>query len=398
MSVTLAEVLQRFGAAYLGEHGLSRAQARVWRAIVACRTEALGGQRLRCEQCDHEVWRWHSCRNRHCPRCQARAQDAWRRARLAELLDVPYTHLVFTLPHDLNELARAQPRWVYETLLRSVADTLLELAANPRWLGAQPAFSLVLHTWTQDLRLHVHAHALMACGGLGADGQWHRPTRGERFLFPVTALSKVFAGKFLCALQQAEREGRLPRDPQATPLERARRRQALQRHAWVVYAKTPLAGPAAVVDYLSRYTHRTAVSHERLLGLDAQGVCLRVRDREAQTAAAGKRSVHLPGAEFIARFLQHVLPSGFKRIRHYGLLAAAHKRTRLAQAQTALGQPHPQPQAMEAAADFMHRVAQARIDTCPHCHVGHWRCVGHQPAQPLRWPQAQRRPAQAQGP
>ena len=237
MSVSLAEVLRHFGPQYLGRHALGSACARVWRAIVACRTPLLGGQRWQCDGCGAQQWRWHSCRNRHCPRCQKSAQDARRRARLAELLDVPYAHRVFTLPHEINALARAHPRWVYETLLATVAATLTEFCANPRWLGGQGAFTLVLHTWTQDLRLHLHAHALVACGALSAGDRWLEPTRSQRFLFPVHALSKVFAGKFRSALQGAERGGLLTRDP-ADARERRQRMQRLRAKPWVVYAKT----------------------------------------------------------------------------------------------------------------------------------------------------------------
>ena len=206
MATTLAEVLRRFGPEYLRMHTPSSAQARAWRAIVACRTPALGGERLRCDGCHAEHWRWHSCRNRHCPQCQSRQRDAWRAARLGELLNVPYCHLVFTLPHELNALAATHARWVYDTLMHEAAATLSDFAANPRWLGGTPAFTLVLHTWTQDLRRHLHVHALMACGALrqGEGGSsamtWITPTRSERFLFPVHALSRVFRGKFMSAL------------------------------------------------------------------------------------------------------------------------------------------------------------------------------------------------------
>ncbi len=176
MGTTLAEVLERFGAEYLRTHALSTAQARAWRAIVSCRTPALGGQLLCCDSCGTLQWRWHACRNRHCPRCQTRQREAWRQARLAELLNVPYTHLVFTLPHEINALASVHPRWLYDTLMRCVADTLHGFAANPRWLGGTGAFTLVLHTWTQDLRRHVHVHALMACGALNAEhNAWVTP-------------------------------------------------------------------------------------------------------------------------------------------------------------------------------------------------------------------------------
>ncbi len=372
MSATLAEVLRTFGPAYLREHTLSTPQARAWRAIVACRTPALGGQHLRCDGCGAEQWRWHSCRNRHCPQCQARARDAWRAARLAELLDVPYCHLVFTLPHEINALAGMHPRWVYDTLMQCTAATLTEFAANPRWLGGVSAFTLVLHTWTQDLRRHLHVHALMACGGLqlGAHGTgaWVRPKRSPNFLFPVHALSRVFGAKFLQALQAAIEAGALPRDPANTDLARRRRLQALRRHDWVVYAKTPLAGPATVLDYLARYTHRTAIGNERLVGIEGDTVRLRVR---ADNNGA-KRTIAMDGKRFIGRLLQHVLPPGFKRIRHYGLLAPAAKTERLALARQLLAMPQANPQAREDAQAFMRRVAAIDIACCPHCKVGRW--------------------------
>ena len=240
MAVTLAEVLRRFGPKYLRSNRLSTAQARAWRAIVSCRTAALGGQLLRCDGCGQQQWRWHSCRNRHCPQCQAQARDAWRRARLGELLDVPYCHLVFTLPHQLNALSCAHPRWVYDTLMHSAAATLSEFAANPRWLGGIGAFTLVLHTWTQDLRRHLHVHALMACGALQFDAQgaaqWLAPRRGPGFLFPVQALSRVFRGKFLDALRQASRAQALPCDPAADVQALRGRERALFQQDWVVYA------------------------------------------------------------------------------------------------------------------------------------------------------------------
>lgn len=374
MVTTLAEVLRRFGPEYLRSHSLSTAQAKAWRAIVSCRTAALGGQLLRCDGCGREQWRWHSCRNRHCPQCQAQAREAWRQARLRELLDVPYCHLVFTLPHELNALAAAHPRWVYEALMRCTAETLSEFAANPRWLGGCGAFTLVLHTWTQDLRRHLHAHALMACGALSwqaADGpQWVAPHRGTGFLFPVQALSRVFRGKFLAALQRASAAGALPRDPASSKQALRERDRAVRRQDWVVYAKTPLAGPAAVLDYLSRYTHRTAIGNERLLGIHGDQVVLRVRGD-----ASGRHCVPIPGAEFIARLLQHVLPLGFKRIRHYGLLAPTAKGVRLAAARRLLGMPQPNPVAAEDARAFMRRIVRIEIGLCRRCGNGCWQVV-----------------------
>lgn len=375
MAITLAEVLQHFGPGYLRRHRLSTAMARAWRAIVSCRTPALGGERFRCDGCGAEQWRWHSCRNRHCPQCQTRQREAWRAARLAELLDVPYCHLVFTLPHELNALASEHARWVYDTLMQCAAATLSEFAANPRWLGGIGAFTLVLHTWTQDLRRHLHVHALMACGALQRDAQgacsWIRPRRSPGFLFPVHALSKVFRGKFVQALQHARGAGELPRDPASIDALWSKRPQALHRHDWVVYAKTPLAGPAAVLDYLSRYTHRTAIGNERLLAIDGDKIRLRVRaDNHGD-----KRNVTIDGEQFIGRLLQHVLPPGFKRIRHYGLLAPAAKTERMELARRALGMPAPNPQALEDAQDFMRRVASFEIACCPYCKTGHWQLV-----------------------
>ncbi|MBI3368829.1 MAG: IS91 family transposase [Burkholderiales bacterium] len=376
MSATLAEVLRTFGPAYLRQHALSTAQARAWRAIVACRTPALGGKVQQCDQCGREQRLFHSCGNRHCPQCQSGARDAWRQAQLAELLPVPYCHLVFTLPHALNGLAQRHARWVYRTLMQCAAATLTEFAANPRWLGAMGAFTLVLHTWTQDLRRHVHVHALMACGGLDAQGRWCAPTRSPTFLFPVHALSRVFRGKFLDALRRASQAGELPVDPADTDAARQTRLKELARHDWVVYAKTPLAGPELVLDYLSRYTHRVAVSNERIVGIDAKGVRLRVRADDH----GGKRTTVIDGETFIARFLQHVLPPGFKRIRHYGLLSAATKTERLAKAREALAMPAVNEQAREDAAAFIKRVAGIEISCCPHCRLGHWRTIEVLPA------------------
>jgi hypothetical protein len=375
VAASLAEVLRRFGPEYLRSHSLSTAQAKAWRAIVSCRTAALGGQLLRCDGCGREQWRWHSCRNRHCPQCQAQARDAWRQARLRELLDVPYCHLVFTLPHQLNALAGVHPRWVYETLMQCTAATLGEFAANPRWLGGIGAFSLVLHTWTQDLRRHLHVHALMACGALqhnaDGDGQWVQP-RSPGFLFPVQALSRVFRGKFLAALRRATQEHRLPRDPAATQGPAQQRERALRCHDWVVYAKTPLAGPAAVLDYLSRYTHRTAIGNERLLAVDTGQV--RVR------GDSGHRAINIPGSEFVGRLMQHVLPPGFKRIRHYGLLAPAAKRLCLPAARRLLRMPAPNPVAIEDADTFMRRVKHLEIGRCGRCAMGQWQLVCERPA------------------
>lgn len=376
----LAGVLATFGPAYLADHALPRGAAKVWRAIVSCRTAALGGHVAACESCGRTHHVYHSCRNRHCPQCQTRAKEAWIAARQREVLPVPYFHLVFTLPHELNALIGAAPRALYEKLFATVSATVSEFAANPRHLGGTPAFTLILHTWKQDLGRHVHLHALVAGGALADDGTWKVPKKG--FLFPVKALSKVFRGKFVAGLDALRRTDRWPVD-----LDWTRLKSSLYGKDWVVYAKQPLGGPAQVIEYLGRYTHRVAISNERIVGIDGHAVAFRVR---ADAESGRKRTVHLPGSEFIRRFLLHVLPSGFKRIRHYGLLSPARKKTGLAAARAALDAPTPDPEVIESVSDFLRRVGRIASMRCPHCGTGELRFVA--PLPPVR------RPAEPRGP
>lgn len=369
MAATVAQVLRSFGAQYLATHALNTPQAKAWRGIVACRTAALGGQQLSCDACELSHWQYRSCRNRHCPQCGVRAKDAWLQGRLAEVLPVPYAHLVFTLPHSLNGLYTVHPRWVIDTLFACTAQTLSEFAGNARWMGigdGTPAFSLVLHTWTQDLRLHIHVHAVMACGVLAQDGQWAAPARKPDFLFPVQALSKVFRGKFMAALTRAHHKGDLPNDPQGDDKAWWGRQRQLYQHDWVVYAKTPLGGPAQVLEYLSRYTHRTAIGNERIRAISDDEVVFNVRANNH----GGKRKERLSGSEFVRRFLLHVLHSGVKRIRHYGVLASSCKGVKLPAAREALHMPQVSTQAVESASQFMARVAKIDVDVCPCCRQG----------------------------
>ena len=280
---------------------------------------------------------------------------------------MPYFHLVFTLPHALNALIGRAPRALYELLFGAASATLTAFAANPRWLGGTAAFSLVLHSWKQDLGRHVHVHALVAGGALTAEGNWVRPKRG--FLFPVKALSRVFRGRFIDALTRERTRGRLRRDSSLDEPAWQRLRAQLYAHDWVVYAKQPLGGPAQVLDYLGRYTHRVAISNERIVAITETEVAFRVRAEEN-----GKRRIlRLPGETFVDRFLLHVLPPGFKRIRHYGLLAPAHKRAQLAAARAALAAPEPEPAVIESVAGFLRRVVQLELLDCPHCGRGRFR-------------------------
>ena len=381
MAATLADALRQFGSAYLATHALSTPQAKAWRGIVACRTAALGGERLDCDQCGHHQWQYHSCRNRHCPQCGMRAKDAWLQGRLSEVLQVPYVHLVFTLPHCLNALYGAHRRWVIDTLFTCTAQTLTEFAANPKWMGVaggKPAFSLVLHTWTQDLLVHLHVHAVMACGVLEQDGQdgqgghgvrWATPARQPNYLFPGEALSIVFRGKFMAALGEARRTGQIERDPQAAQRLWNDRQRQLYKYKWVVYAKAPLGGPAQVLEYLSRYTHRTAISNERIRTITTDEVAFNVRANDH----GGKRLERLAGGEFVRRFLLHILPTGLKRIRHYGVLAPSCKAVQLTAARQSLQMPQPSVQAMQCAQDFMARVARIDVHLCPYCKAARMR-------------------------
>lgn len=356
----LAEVLARFGADYRATHALPRGADKVWRAIVACRTPALGGHVETCACCGTTRHVYRSCRNRHCPRCQTRAKEAWIAARRREVLPVPYFHLVFTLPHALHPLIAAAPRLLYENLFAAVSATLIEFAANPRHLGGASAFSLILHTWQQDLSRHVHLHALVAGGALSSGGTWRFPKKG--FLFPVKALSRVFRGKFVAGLACLFWGKRLPEWLDEHTWRRLK--SALHAHEWVVYAKSPLGGPTAVLEYLGRYTHRVAISSERIMAIEVGDVLFRMRPHPE----SGKRRLcRLPGATFIERFLQHVLPAGFKRIRHYGLLSPARKKTALAAARAALDVPPPDTEVIESVAAFMGRIGHAAALRCPRC-------------------------------
>jgi hypothetical protein len=296
---------------------LTGEQLAALRAIERCRTPALGGTREVCVDCGTARTIWRSCRNRHCPKCQTLAKERWLEARLAELLPVDYVHVVFTLPHALNPLALRRPRLIYARLFRAAADTLLEFARDPRHLGAEPGIVAVLHTWGQNLSLHIHLHCIVTVGGL--DPTHRRWIRGKGgYLFPVHALSRVFRGKYLDGLRCA-----VAGDP--TLVENVDWPKVYQ-HDWVVYAKKPFAGPRHVLDYLARYTHRVALTNDRLLGLDQGLVRLRWRDY----AHGGKKKVlHLAATDLLGRFLLHVLPRGFQRVRHYGLLGNRHKAIKL---------------------------------------------------------------------
>jgi hypothetical protein len=381
----LADVVRVHGTAFCAAHRLSTVQQRALRAIEACRTAALGGHVAQCEACGELRYSYHSCRNRHCPKCQTLAKERWLAARRAELLPVPYFHVVFTLPHALNALAQGNPRVIYALLFKSAADTLIEFGENPRWLGGQIAATLVLHTWGQRLDQHLHLHCLVAAGALHADGHWISSRRG--FLFPVKALSDVFRGKFIAGLARAFASNQLQFAASTLPLTDARTQQQfiaeLRSTPWVVYTKRPFGGPEQVLDYLGRYTHRVAISNNRLLSVDDTTVRFRYKDY----AHGNRRTLmQLDAHEFLRRFLLHVLPCGFMRIRHYGILANRTKRARLVIARDALSAPPPaQPHAPESVAAFWLRIAHRDIHLCPSCRAGRMISISTIAPSPARY-------------
>jgi hypothetical protein len=302
-------------------------QRRALNDLTACRTAALGGHVLECPECGHQQIAYNSCRNRHCPTCQATAAARWVEARAADLLPVPYFHLVFTLPDVLDPLALANPRIVYDLLMRSAAETVLELTADPEHLDARTGILAVLHTWGQTLQFHPHVHCVVPGGGL-SPAKTHWIASRPNFFLPVRQLSKLFRGKMLAGLRAAFNSGKLrvAAHVASARAEFKRLVSAAARTDWVVYAKRPFGGPQTVLKYLARYTHRVAIGNCRLLDLEEGIVRFRYKD---YAHGNRKRVMKLRAVEFVRRFLLHVLPRGFVRIRHYGLLANRHRQENL---------------------------------------------------------------------
>jgi hypothetical protein len=343
---------------------LSLHQLKVMSAIEQCRTAALGGHVLRCEGCGTDQISYNSCRNRHCPKCQASAAQRWLEARTADLLPVEYFHVVFTLPAPITDIAYYNKVVVYGLLFDIAAETLLTIGADPKHIGARLGVTLVLHTWGSALTHHPHVHGIVPGGGLSADGErWIACRRG--FFLPVRVLSRLFRRCFLEALQQAHRDGQLrffgAHAALADARAFARWLAPLRQCEWVVYAKRPFAGPEAVLAYLSRYTHRVAISNSRLIALDERSVTFRWKDYRTKGRTRYK-AMTLDVGEFMRRFLLHVLPRGFHRIRHYGLLANCSRSANLALARQLLQVPPPQPQQSDEECDGVQPTF-----VCPHC-------------------------------
>jgi hypothetical protein len=323
---------------------VSLGQLKVMSAIESCRTAALGGHVARCEKCSHIQIAYNSCRNRHCPKCQGAAAREWLAARAAELLPVPHYHVVFTLPAPIADIAYQNKAAIYDILFKAAAETLITIAADPKHLGARIGLTCVLHTWGSALTHHPHVHIVVPGGGISLDGtRWVSCRPG--FFLPVRVLSRLFRRLFLEKLLAAHEAGALKFFGTHAPLAARKAFAAfltpLRKIEWVVYSKRPFGGPAAVLAYLSRYTHRVAISNSRLIAFDGNGVTFKWKDYRAKGRDRAK-VMTLTVDEFIRRFLIHVLPTGFHRIRHYGLFASGKRADNIARARELLNAPAPQ--------------------------------------------------------
>jgi hypothetical protein len=377
----IADVFRRYGAAFQAQYGrlMGPLHLLVLKALAACRTAQLGGHILECDACGHQKQAYNSCHNRHCPKCQAGLRAEWFEDRQRDLLPVEYFHVVFTLPDELGALALQNKAVVYNLLFRAASKTLLDAAAQWKDLQAQIGFFAILHTWGQKLDLHPHLHCVVPGGGISLDGQrWVRCLPG--FFMPVRLLSRKFRGTFLAFLKEAHRNGELTLAGRLQPLESDRAFRSwlgpLYDKEWVVYAKPPWKGPEYALKYLARYTHRVAIGNSRLQSIDDGRVAFTYKDYRHR---GRQRTLTLDAAEFIRRFMMHVLPNGFVRIRYYGFLANAHRKDQLHKIRELLGAPQPAVSDEESSDPSQDSSEQAPDQRCPHCHEGLMRTVDMAP-------------------
>jgi hypothetical protein len=366
----VADVIRRAGNRFIERYrsSLTWAQLKVLRAIERCRTAALGGHRDQCVRCGYQAISYNSCRNRHCPKCQTNAREKWLRAREQELLPVSYFHLVFSVPHTLVPLIWQNQRVLFTLLFETSAATLLEVASDPKHLGAEVGFLSILHTWGQTLQRHPHVHCVVPGGGLSPDHSRWVSSR-SRFFLPVKVLSRVFRGKFVAGLRRAFRQRKLSFHGACLPLSSEKTfatfLRTLFREDWVVYAKRPFGGPQHVLQYLARYTHRVAISNHRIADVNDTHVAFRWKDYAHHSE---RRTMSLTHEEFLRRFLQHVLPKGFPRIRYFGFLANRRRAESLPQCRALLA-PVPGVPPMDSNSD-------PHFWRCPNCQ-GPMRVIEH---------------------
>jgi hypothetical protein len=376
----VADIVRQLGPSYQQAHAgaLSRGQRRVLGAITRCRTAALGGHVEQCNHCGHQRIAYNSCRDRHCPKCQSLVRAQWLADRQADLLPVDYFHVVFTVPQQIAAIAYQNKALVYDLLFRATAETLRTIAADPKHLGAEIGFIAILHTWGQNLLHHPHLHCVVPGGGPSVDGtRWVGCRPG--FFLPVRVLSRLFRRLFLAQLQDAFAAGELRFYHALAALHDAgawaRYLAPLARAEWVVYAKPPFGGPERVLEYLGRYTHRVAIANHRLVDFAAGEVAFRWKDYRHQSR---HKVMRLAAPEFVRRFLLHVLPPGFQRIRHYGLLANRHRAAKLTRCRQLLAAPAPVVTLAAAPLDYRDRYQQLTgksLRDCPQCGQGHMVCI-----------------------
>ena len=366
----VADIIRAFGAAYRERFSVHAQQAQVLDDLALCRTAALGGHKLECDKCGHQEISYNSCRNRHCPKCQAAARAEWLAERERDLLQVPYFHVVFTLPEELSWILLRNKRLGYGLLMRTAAKTLRTIAADPRHLGAEIGFLAVLHTWSQSLLHHPHVHCVVPGGGIALDGTRRWIACRKNFFLPVRVLSRLFRRLFLQALQKAFEQGELQLHGRLAKLQEPKSwadlLSTLRRKEWVVYSKPPFGGPLQVLKYLARYTHRVAISNARLVSFEDGRVCFRWKDR----AENGRhKEMTLDAVEFLRRFLLHVLPKGFMRIRHFGFLANRSRKKKLALARELIAEER-QSESEDAGSVAALPILQDEPRKCPQCDNG----------------------------
>jgi hypothetical protein len=373
----VADIFRIYGQSYQHKYSLPSAHLKVMRAIVQCRTQKLGGRLERCDVCGREHHLYNSCRNRHCPKCQALTKADWLDKRRAELLPVGYFHCVFTLPHELNDITLFNKKVIYNILFETVSETLHEFAADPKHgLGGRVGFTSILHTWDQKLLPHTHLHCLIPGGALSFDGKrWIHAQ--QNYLFPVKALSKVFRGKFIYYLKKSFTDNKLMfrghLEDNAKKGKFSSLIKQLWKKDWIVYSKAPFDGPEKVLDYLGRYTHRVAIANHRIANIEDDSVTFRYRDRNDGDKC---KKMTIDAHSFIGRFLLHVLPDSFMRIRHYGFLANRCKSENLAKCRELLGLPPQLPKVVtETIQEKMLRLTKVDITLCPYCKQGRMRYV-----------------------
>lgn len=372
----MADIFRSHGESYRRAHRLPPSHLKVMRAVEVCRTQVLGGHLKKCDTCGFEHPTYNSCRNRHCPKCQSLTKVKWLQKQTSELLPVGYFHLVFTLPHELNRLILANKKILLALLFKAVSETLLEFG-HTHFKGTLGIIA-VLHTWDQMIKDHFHLHCLIPAGALSFDQRRWIAAR-KNFLFPVTALSIVFRGKFLDLLKEASEQGKPKSLAQTASTERVEIKR-LRKKNWVVYAKKPFGCPQTVLDYLGRYTHRVALSNDRILKVENGEVTLSYRDRKDGDR---KKTLPLVAEEFIRRFLLHVLPQRFMRIRHFGFLANRSKKQALTQCRKLLGLSPVLPESPnQSVKDLLLKITGIDLYRCPCCHNGTMIVIGELPPLP----------------